>query len=372
MSDAGVPGATTWVEVSLSALRANFQTVSHAAGVPVCAVVKANAYGHGLVPTARTFVEAGARMLAVTRWEEARELRAAGIQAPVLLLTPVPRELLRDAISYDLALCLASSADIEPIAAAAAEAGRTARVHLKIDTGMGRLGIPATDAAAVAGRVSENAGLSLEGVWTHFAAAGTGAGRTQLARFDAVRRALGKHAARAIVHASNSAALIALPAARYDMVRVGTLLYGLDPPNVRPPFALLNPFTWYARIVSVRSLGPRDTVGYGSEWRAPRPTRVATIAVGYADGFGVEPAARTESLLEAAKSGARVAAVALGRRASPRAVYVAGVRAPVVGRISMQQATIDVGAVPGASVGDLVEIRARRILVASHVDRVYR
>jgi alanine racemase len=370
--DQSPQGATTWVEISVDALRANFETVSRRAGVPVCAVVKANAYGHGLVPAARVFAEAGARMLAVTRWEEARDLRAAGVRTPVLLLTPIPAEAAAEAIALDVTLTSASPDDIPALEAAARTAGRTAGVHLKIDTGMGRLGVRAPDAVDVARRIHETEGLALEGVWTHFAAAGTPSGARQLARFESVRSALGKYSARAIVHAANSAATISLPDARYDMVRVGTLLYGLDPPNVDVPFALRDPFTWYARVVSVRALATGEPVGYGSEWRARRPTRVATIAVGYADGFGLEPSARSETLLEAGKAAARAALVATGRRPSPRAVTIAGRRAPVVGRISMQQATVSIEGIDGVRPGDVAIVPARHMLVSPAIGRVYR
>jgi alanine racemase len=365
-------GATSWVEVSLDALRENFEAVSSYAGVPVCAVVKANAYGHGLVPVARTFADAGARMLAVTRWEEAREVRSGGVAAPLLLLTPVPSEVASEAIALDVSLCVASSDDLGHLEDAARAVGHAARVHLKIDTGMGRLGVAAGDAVRTAQRISDSEHLSLEGVWTHFASAGAPSGKSQLDRFESVRMSLGKHAARAIVHAANSAATIALPASRYDMVRVGTLLYGLQPPGVRVPFAVKDPFTWYARVLSVRTVGAGQTVGYGGEWRAKRATRVATIAVGYSDGFGLEPAARTESFAEAAKAGARLALVAGGRRPSARSVTIGGRRAPVVGRISMQQATIAVDHVPGVKVGDAVVVPARRLLVSPAIERVYR
>ncbi|MCA1833797.1 MAG: alanine racemase [Actinomycetota bacterium] len=364
-------GATSWVEIATSALRENFAAVAGFAGAPVCAVVKANAYGHGLIESARSFAEAGARMLAVTRWEEAREIRSSGISAPLLVLTPLPHDVIRDAIALDLALCVASVSDLEPIVVAAHDAGRSARVHLKVDTGMGRLGVKASEATAVAQRIADEQSLSLEGIWTHFASAGTPRGREQLARFESVRSALGKHAARAIVHAANSAATIAMPAARYDMVRVGTLLYGMNPPNARAPFPLRDAFTWYARILSIRTVAAGESVGYGSEWRAKRATRVATIAVGYADGFGLEPAARTESWQEAAKAGARLAIVAAGVKKSVRAVRLKGVRAPVVGRISMQQSTVSIGHIPDVRVGDVVEVPARRLLVGTHIQRIY-
>ena len=368
----GPRDASTWVEISLDALRSNFDAVASFARVPVCAVVKSNAYGHGLVPAARTFAEAGARMLAVTRWEEARELRSGGVRAPLLLLTPAAGDAAAEAIALDVSLCVASAGEIDALAAAARAAGRTAQVHLKVDTGMGRLGVRPQEAVDIARSIHETPELALDGVWTHFAGAGTSSGERQLRRFESVRRELGKYAARALVHAANSAAMIAMPGSRYDMVRVGTALYGLDPPNVRLPFPARSPFTWYARIASVRTLEPGDTVGYGSEWRASRRTRVATIPVGYADGFGLEPAARTETFTEAAKAGARAALVAARRRASPRAVMVAGKRAPVVGRISMQQATVSVEGIEGVTAGDVVVVPARRVLVSASIARVYR
>src|SRR5437867_4200588 len=138
---AAEPPRTTWVEVSRAALQSNISAVRKHAGTPVCAVVKANAYGCGLVECAMVFHRAGARMVAVTRVEEARELRDAGVAADVLILAPPPRELLREAFAMNCAVCLSDGADIAPYADAARAAGRPGRVHLKIDTGMGRLGV---------------------------------------------------------------------------------------------------------------------------------------------------------------------------------------------------------------------------------------
>lgn len=365
------PARTTWVEVSRGALQRNLTTVRTHAGTPVCAVVKANAYGCGLIESASVFHRAGARMLAVTRVEEARALRDAGVAAEVLVLAPPPRELLREAIAMNCAVALADGADVEAYAAAARGSGRACRVHLKVDTGMGRLGVRPEHAPGVAQRIGTAPELALEGVWTHFADAAGESGRRQLDRFLAVRGALGRYAPRAILHAANSAATLALPAARLDMVRVGTLLYGQDPPGVRAPFPLADAFAWHATVVAVRELPAGATVGYGSEWRAKEPARVATLAVGYADGFGVEPAARSESIVEAARVGGRVAAVALGRRPSPRFVWFGNRKATVVGRIAMQEVSVQVDGIPGVTVGTAARLPARRLLVGAHIERVY-
>lgn len=364
-------GKTSWVEVSRGALQTNFEAVRKLAGTAVCAVVKSNAYGCGLVECATLFHRAGARMVAVTRVEEARQLRDAGVAADILVLAPPPREALHTAIDMNCALALADGADVERYAEAAAKVGRPARIHLKIDTGMGRLGVRPEHAPAIASRVAGTDDLSLEGVWTHFADAAGPTGRPQLDRFLAVRAALGRYAPRAILHAANSAATIALPGARLDMVRVGTLLFGQDPAGTRAPFALNDPFAWHATVVSVRELPAGASVGYGGEWKAKAPTRVATLAVGYADGFGLEPVARSESLTEAARLGGRVAAVALHRRPSARFVWFGERKAPVIGRVAMQEVTVQVDGIPGVEPGSVARLPARRILVGPAIERVY-
>jgi alanine racemase len=361
---------TTWVEISREALQQNFDAVRTHAGVPVCAVVKANAYGCGLVESAEVFHRAGARMLGVTRVEEAEKLRLAGVAADILILAPPPPDALSRAIAMNCAVALADGTVLDDYAAAARAAGRTARVHLKVDTGMGRLGVRPEHAPGVASRVAGTKDLALEAVWTHFADAASPTGRLQLERFLAVREAIARYAPQAILHAANSAATLALPAARLDMVRVGTLLYGQDPVGVSAPFRLIDAFSWYAAVVAVRDLPAGATVGYGGEWRAKEQSRIATLAVGYADGFGLEPAARSESIMEAARLGGRVAAVALRRRPSQRFVWFGERRAEVVGRIAMQQTTVRVDGMD-VRAGSIARLPARRLLVDPTIERIY-
>ena len=364
--------ATTWVAVSAGALERNYRTVASFAGTAVCAVVKANGYGHGLADAALTFEQAGARWLAVTRVEEARALRRAGVAAKILILTPPPTATLAaEAVTMDAALTVSDATDVARYADAARTAGRPARIHLKVDTGMGRLGVAPDDALAVAEQVAAEEHVSLDGVSTHFADAAAAGGAAQLERFQAVRAALGKHAARAIVHASNSAALLTRPEARFDMVRIGTLLYGQNPPGAVAPFPLEETFTWYARVAAVRTLPAGGSVGYGTEWAAKRPTRVATIPVGWSDGFTAEPHARTESLAGAAAGAAKAIAVAAGARPDPRAVFFGSRKAKVVGRAGMQAITVSLDGLPDVTVGDVARIPARRLLVAAHIERIY-
>ncbi|HLW16223.1 MAG TPA: alanine racemase [Actinomycetota bacterium] len=349
---------STWVEVDVSALRHNFGLVSEHAGVPVCAVVKANGYGHGLVVAARAFAR-GAAMLAVTRTEEAAALREAGIDGRILILAPAPNP--QEAIKLDCEISLGSPDQV-------ANVPMGARAHLIVDTGMGRLGVQESEVVDAARAVASRA--TLTSVWTHFADATGRSGPGQLARFGSVVRALRTAGIEAPVHASNSAAALALPGARFDMVRVGTLLYGQNPPGARAPWTPRDPFAWYARVIAVRTLPAGASVGYGSEWRAKQATRVATIPVGYVDGFLLEPAARTESVKESARAAARLAARATGVKESPRAVFFGDRRAPVVGRIGMQLVTVEVSTMLDVEVGTVARIPGRRLLVDPSIERI--
>jgi alanine racemase len=353
--------ASTWVDVSTGALERNFAAVARHAQTPVCAVVKANAYGHGLVDASRVFARAGATMLGIARIEEARALRAAGIDAELLLMMPVSD--VSEAVKLDCAVTAASEHDVAALPP-------TARVHLKVDTGMGRLGVRAAYAVDAARAVGARA--TLAGVWTHFADASASGGREQLARFADVVAALRAAGIDAPVHAANSAALVALPDARFDMVRVGTLLYGQHPAGARAPFDLEETFTWYARVAEVRAVPAGTTVGYGSEWRAPRALRIATIPIGYADGFAVEPMARSASATETARRVGRAVRSGLRRSPAERCVYFGDRPAPVVGRVAMQAITVSLEGLDDVEPGAVARIPARRLMVNAAIERIYR
>jgi alanine racemase len=298
-------------------------------------------------------------MLAVTRIEEAAELRAAGIGARILILAPVPEP--NRAIDLECEISVGSRDQITSLP-------QRARTHLIVDTGMGRLGVKESEAVDAARAIAARA--TLASVWTHFADGAGRSGHGQLARFGSVVRALRATGISAPTHASNSAATLALPDARFDMVRVGTLLYGQDPPGARAPWKPRDPFAWYARVIAVRNVDAGATVGYGSEWRAPEPTRVATLPVGYVDGFVLEPAARTESVKETARAAARIAARATGMRRSPRVVYFGERLAPVVGRIGMQLVTVDVSGLAEVAEGSIARVPARRLVVNPSIERI--
>ena len=349
---------STWVEVDVSALKHNFGLVSEHAGVPVCAVVKANGYGHDLVIAARAFAREAA-MLGVARIEEARALRAAGIDARIFIMAPVPD--VQEAVSLDCEISVGSAEQI-----AALPSG--ARAHLIADTGMGRLGLQVTEVPDAAHTIAARA--TLASVWTHFAEAAEALGKEQLMRFEGLVHAMRTVGITAPVHASNSAGLIALPGARFDMVRVGTLLYGQNPPGATPPWTPRDPFSWYARVIAVRTIPAGATVGYGAEWQAKNQSRVATLPVGYVDGFMLEPAARSESAKQSARMVARVVARAAGLKESPRAVFFGERRAPVIGRIGMQLVTVDITGMSDLEEGSIARVPGRRLLVDPSIERI--
>jgi alanine racemase len=236
---------STWAEVELGAIENNVRRLIQISGVQVMAVVKANAYGHGAVPVARAALRAGAAWCGVARLEEALELRRAGLDCPILLLGYTPPDRLDEAVEKRVSLTLWSVEQAQAAAAAGQRVGEPARVHIKVDSGMGRLGVQAEDVLPLV-RSLPPADLLVEGIFTHFARAdesGPDTTEAQERRFDL---ALGLLAASGglppVVHASNSAAGLTRPTARFNLVRAGIAIYGLHPSAECPlPGGFLSP-----------------------------------------------------------------------------------------------------------------------------------
>lgn len=301
-------------------------------GVALCAVVKSNGYGHGAVAVARAAQAGGARWLAVAAAREAAELRAGGIDGPLLVLGALTAEELTIALDADADVVAWSEACVQRLRAQAAVREIAPRVHLKLDVGMGRLGTrDAEELLRVGGLVVATPGLTLAGAMTHFPCADEDAELTrgELAAFTAFGARLRELAPGVLLHAANSAAALALPDARLDMVRCGIAVYGLDPwgedPAVHGLEAALELHSW---VAALKPLAPGQTVGYGATFTATEPTWIATLPIGYGDGF---------------------------RRAFSNngVALIGGRRCPLVGRVSMDNSCFDVGPEPGAlRVGD--------------------
>ena len=332
-----------WAEVDLDAIRHNVAAlIAVAAPAAVCAVVKADGYGHGAVPVARAALDAGAVCLAVAVVEEGADLRRAGVDAPVLLLAEPPVEAMAGALELRLTPTLYTRRGVEAAAQAVRDGRRPVDVHLKVDTGMHRVGAAPDQVVELARAVEQERGLRLHGLWTHLAVAEDrdqdGCTAEQLRRFEEVRdRLAGAGINPPLLHAANSAGAIAHPAARYDMVRCGIAVYGYSPgPAVGGDLGLRPALSLKARVSLVKELAPGERVSYGLRYRVEERCHVATVPLGYADGVP-----------------RRLSAVG-GQ------VLIGGRRRPVAGTITMDQLMADCGPGPGVASGEEVVLIGRQ------------
>lgn len=330
-----MPASTAHVD--LAAIAHNVSLLADiAAPARVCAIVKADGYGHGSVPVARAALEAGATSLGVAQVREASVLRAAGVDGPLLVLSELAHDEIDAALAMELELVAHRPETIDAINARATALGvPPVPIHLKVDTGMRRVGCEPAAASAIAGRIVAAAGLRLAGTMTHLARADEPDDSTtdaQLDRFDRVLRDLEDDGIDpGIRHAANSAGAIAHERARYDMVRVGIATYGIPPAPSMPALPDLRPaLRWTSSVRHVKTVAAGKSVSYGHRHTFERDTVVATVPVGYADGFR------------------RRLGLAGG------VVLIGGRRCPVVGVVTMDQFVVDCG--PGATttVGDEV------------------
>ncbi len=330
----------TRAEVDLGHLRHNLRVLQRVAGpVPIWGVLKADAYGHGAKAVARTLERAGMPGVCVALVEEGVELREAGIGCPILVMGGYYGPAYRELSHFRLTPVLVDRGQVEALARAARAEGQRIDVHAKVDTGMGRLGVRETEWRGFAQSFVEARELRLSGFMTHFACADHAAGDVLDAPLSAFERAerVFRDAGIEVTgrHAANSSALLRSRASHFEMARPGLALYGVDPleaaaPRAEPPgdVGRLRPvMSVRSCVVALRDLAAGDTVGYGARFTATRPTRIATVPMGYADGL-------TRGL------GARGCLVVRGRRA------------PIAGVVSMDMTTIDVSDIPGVEIGD--------------------
>jgi len=340
-------GIVTWAEIDLEAITFNLQAFKRHIGerVKLIAVVKANAYGHGAVPVARVALEAGAELLAVHRAIEGAELRRAelrqaGLQAPILILGYTPPDGAELVVRERLTPSLMSIEFARALSARAEALGASVPVHVKVDTGMSRYGLMPTEVVDFLRQLAHLPGIRLEGLFTHFATADWADlthARGQLAVFDQVRQsAQAAGFAFPMVHAANSAATMALPEAHFDAVRPGIALYGMDPSSEWPPVFKIRPALALKSTVSrVRRLPAGAGVSYGRTYVTTKPTTAALVPVGYGDGY--------HRLLS-----------------NKSQVLIRGRRAPLIGRVCMDQFVVDVSGIPGAQQDDEVVLVGRQ------------
>lgn len=335
----------TWVEIDLEALAGNVRRAQGLVGpdTAICAVLKADGYGHGAASIARTAFNNGAALAAVACLAEAAALRRAAIDEPILVLGYTPPWQARDTLRHDVTATVYDLDGARALSQAASDLNRPARVHVKVDTGMARLGLPPDEVLPFIQTIAALPGIEVEGIFTHFSAADSAEPalrahtKRQLAAFEATLARLadaGIHLR--WVHAANSAASLTQPASRFNLVRLGIALYGLDPsPETRLPAGFRPVLSWKTQVAQVKTLPAGAPVSYGNTFVTARPTRLAVAPVGYADGF----------------------------RRGPRHwghVLVRGQCASIVGRVTMDQTMLDVTDIPGVRQGDEVTLIGRQ------------
>ena len=332
-----------WAEINLDHIAHNVRLLRGrtAPGARFMAVVKADGYGHGAAEVARTALENGAEWLAVAIVDEGVLLRREGFAAPILVLGYTPPEQAERAVAHDLTLTVYRRDLAEALARAASAAGKTARVHVKIDTGMGRIGLPpGPEAVEFIASLSDLPNLAVEGLFTHFAVADSLDQSYTWEQFSRFRRVIDDLERRGIQipikHAANSAAIIALPETHLDLVRAGIAMYGLAPSSeVGNGIGLRPAMEWKTRIAHLKRIPPGTSVSYGRKYVAEAETVVATLPAGYADGYSRAWSSRGT-------------------------VLVGGRRVPVIGRVCMDQTMIALPPDLEARVGDEVVLMGRQ------------
>jgi alanine racemase len=346
----------TIAEIDLSAIRDNLRAIRSLIGpaVEIIATVKADAYGHGAVPVARALAAEGVKQFGVALVEEGAALREAGIAGEILVLGALLPEDAPEVVRHELEAAVSDLDfarrldEVSRRVARRGERGRPTGVHVKLDTGLGRLGFPPERALDAFRELADLRGLRLVGAMTHFSSAdeaGEGAEftRGQWAAFLKIRQAVAAAGIQVpLWHAAGSAAILLHPDSHLDAVRPGIALYGGVPAAQVPPFAragkpmkLRQAMTLKTRIALVRDFPPGATLGYGRTFRTARPSRIAALPIGYADGFSRANSNRGQAL-------------------------VRGRRVPIVGRVSMDIVLVDVTDAPGAAAGDEVVLYGRQ------------
>lgn len=357
-----------WIEIDLDKLTANLQAMSEAVATPIIAVVKNDAYGFGAGEVSAALVRGGVSMLAVTTLDEALTIREYGVEAPLLVFEP-PLSSAEGQIFAEQRL----TATVDSVGAVQALVGCDVECHIKLNSGMNRFGVNTADLPALLAELAKHPEVRPVGLYSHLATAleqSDEFAKAQLAEFRRARElVLAEGYADICCHLANSAGALKFPEARFDAVRLGSVLYGQLGLARQLGVNTVEPFSAKARIAAVRDLHKGDSVGYGREFVAKGDMRVAVVPYGYGDGFGVQPAARPATVKSSVQTAARsLGKLALGR--AERKVYHSGRPLTVLGRVAMQNMLVDISGADLA-VGDVVEVPIRRTAASAAIPRLY-
>lgn len=322
----------TWLEIDLGALENNYRILREATGTPVMPVVKANAYGHGLEEVTKTLEKAGAQWVGVARIEEALLLRKAGIHMNILVLGFTPPQRVQDAILNRISLTVYDPTVVQAYARQAASLNQPLDVQVKIDTGMGRLGIPVEKALEFIFQVKDLHEFHFQGIFTHFACADEPEKPYTIQQLEKFNRILEQMQSQGIrpelIHSANSAAALNFPSARFDLIRCGLALYGLSPSDATHlPTGIKPTLSWKTRLISIKQMPSGHGISYGFKYFTKNSERIGVIAAGYGDGL---------------------------RRQMGNEVLIHGKRVPIVGNVCMDQCVLQLDHIPDAGMGDEV------------------
>ncbi len=324
-----------WAEVNLQTLRENFVKLQAYTRSEMMPIVKADAYGHGVIPVVKTLMASGANRFGVALVEEALEIKAVFPEVTVMVLGATELDQADTLVKEEIIPAIFRLSQAQALSEAAVKQNRTARLHIKIDTGMNRIGFRERDFADIM-KIAALPNLFIEGIFTHLATSDQrdlSFAREQLNRFQSLYNRLKKAGLTIpIRHAANSAAILQFPESHFELVRVGISLYGFSPSSQMSGAVDLEPvMAWKAKVSHVKSIKTGESVSYGRTFQAAYPTRVATIPVGYADGLRRALSNQGEMLMH-------------------------GKRSSMIGRVCMDQTMLEVSKIPGVQVGDVVTI----------------
>ena len=344
-----MPMRAVWAEVDLKALESNIKNIKACINnnAKWCAVVKADAYGHGALAVARKCVEMGASYLAVAVLSEALALRKAGFTTPIIILGASPKDASGMLVDYDITQAVFEFEQAEAISQQAVLRNKTAKIHLKIDTGMHRIGIKPDEAGEMSKKIAALPGVKLEGMFSHFALADNEDKTYSYKQLESFKQAI-KQVEEAGVsielkHIANSAAILEMPETHFDMVRAGIILYGLWPSEeVHRSIELKPLMKLCAKVAFLKELEAGESVSYGCTWTAKRRSLIGTLPVGYADGYTRMLSGKAE-------------------------VDYKGKRAPIAGRICMDQCMVDLTEIKDIKEGDTVVLYGSAALTMDEV-----
>ncbi|SHH07115.1 alanine racemase [Thermosyntropha lipolytica DSM 11003] len=367
-----------WIEIDLDIVRSNLQIVRSklAEEVRLIAVVKADAYGHGAPAVAQVLYQEGVDFFAVSYLDEALRLRQAGLKASIMLFCPlICREDMMEAIENNLVISITSPEEASLLREAAARLNKMVRVHLKVETGLGRFGLTAEEALEVCRSLSENSCIYLEGIYTHMAhAVNRKYTEKQFSRFQQVIRRLEKEGfSLPVKHCANSAVFLLYPHMHLNAVRIGTLLSGQHPllGDFNSHLSLKDPYKFKARVISVRTKEKGSYLGYFRTYRLKKESKVAVIPVGFVDGLALEIANPPLNWIDFLKMQIKRFLAYLDVPGFNLQVKINGSLYPVRGKVFMQMALVELPLEADVKAGDEVEIPVRKTLARPDVPRLY-